>query len=387
MNRLTLSALVALGLVAAFLLGRSLGTPAGVEVLSPAEFEIQMNEALANPDSFDRNVETIALLQQLDAENLSAGVRALEAQLDTLPESTVRLFVGVWMRIDRQGAFDHILNWPKTKMKHGMKQIIFTWALDEPLEARDLIQIIPAEMVREAVISSLVGGWAKGGKPGVDEYLLILGSGPLQTKLTAVVATWIVRREGAEAALEWAESQPGEERDGFRKTAMERVLNQVVPVDPELAVRWANKHADKAYARTLPREIAKRWFPMDPEATLAWLGTIEDPERQARLSSIGFRRWSQLDDRAARDWITTSELTPSHDIPLALFATNLAKREPETALIWAARVHADILRHETQKAILGTWTARSPERAEAWIKKNPLPVSVVEAASQEPNPR
>ncbi len=94
-------------------------------------------------------------------------------------------------------------------MKHGMKQIIFTWALDEPLGARDLIQIIPAEMVREAVISSLVGGWAKGGTPGVDEYLLILGSGPLQTKLTAVVATWIVRREGAEAALEWAESQPG----------------------------------------------------------------------------------------------------------------------------------------------------------------------------------
>jgi hypothetical protein len=272
-------------------------------------------------------------------------------------------------------------------MKHGTKELIFTWAMIDPLAARDALQVIPAEMVREAAVSSLVGGWAKGGKPGVDEYVIALDSEPLRRKLTAVVVTWMLRREGPEAVLAWAESQPGDERDGFRAVAMERTVNQVAVVDPERTLRWVEKHSGKTYARTLPRELAKRWVPTDPESAFAWITTLEDPEQQSELSKVGFTRWWKLDNRSARRWITTAELAPVHDPAVAVFASNLARQEPESSLIWAGRIRDEALRGQTQAELLRFWINRSPGPAAAWIEGSNLPQSVIEAARTAPAKR
>ncbi len=384
MKQLTYAGLIALALAGAFLLGKSAGEPRPIQDLSASEYEIQMRETLQELDYFARVSGLIRLLDHMDTENLAGGVAAVEGELDTLTENTIRLFVRVWTRVDRQNAYEHIILWPRTKMKYGMVELIFVWAMSNPVEARDALMSIPDEMIREVSVSSLVGGWAKGGHPGVDEYLIGLDNGPLQRKLTAVAVTWILRREGPEAMLAWAESQSGEGRDGFRRVAMERAMNQMVPVDPEAALRWAEKHSGKVYAGTLKRELAKRWVPKDADAAFAWLATLEDPAQRDDLVRVGFTRWSSLDGHAAANWISSTELSPYLDPAVAVFAVNQSKAQAERAMIWAARISDQALRNKTQTDILRFWIHQAPDLANAWIEANNLPPNVI-AAARTPN--
>jgi len=376
-------ALVALALGVGFYAGQSDRAASSPADLTPAEFRLRMEEALTNPVFFERTVLMTELLQHLNADNLEAGVEALEKELDRTPETGIRLFVRVWADLDLRGAYERILTWPRPKMKHGMAELIFVWASQDPVGAREALQKIPFEMVREVAVSSLVGGWAQGGQPGIEDFLMTLSSGGLQTKLTAVTATWKLRRDGPEATLAWAESQPQEDEwDGFRKVAMERAANQVAPLEPEMVARWAEKHWDQTYARTVPRELAKRWFPADADAAMAWLTGLDDPEKRDELIDTGFRRWSQLDGRSASQWLTTTELTPVHDPAIAIFSTELTRAEPERALLWAQRIHDDELRKLSQTNALRVWLQRSPGPAAAWLEGGLLEPEVVAAAKQ-----
>jgi hypothetical protein len=114
---------------------------------------------------------------------------------------------------------------------------------------------------------------------------------------------------------------------------------------------------------------------------------LEDPEQQSELSKVGFTRWWKLDNRSARRWITTAELAPVHDPAVAVFASNLARQEPESSLIWAGRIRDEALRGQTQAELLRFWINRSPGPAAAWIEGSNLPQSVIEAARTAPAKR
>ena len=243
-------------------------------------------------------------------------------------------------------------------------------------------------MVRESAVSALAGGWARGGQPGLAEYLSQVPAGGLQTKLTAVAASWKLRHVGPEATLAWAEAQAAEDdsRDGFGKVAMDRAANVVAPLEPELVRRWAQRHEGQPYARHLNRELAKRWFPVDADAAMAWLASIENEEKRAELTKTGFGRWAHLDPIASEHWLTSTDLTPDHDPALIQFSEDHSSREPEKALIWAGRIQDNGMRGTAQANVLRGWLVHAPRSAESWLEGNALPPEVV-AEARRPRPR
>jgi len=343
-------------------------------VAPPAVTGPALSAALAEGSPTQRLRRMTEAVADLDASDVDALVDFIERERSVLTEWEVRLLFEAWGRLDPVAAATHPFSeWGLQKRQVAMEAVVESWALGDPLAARDFVDLRLEQLPRRSryLIHPFVVGWVHSGVPGVFDYITELPV-PSRPAATLAMVGSQVRRLGVEGLLQWAESRVGQGNETLQRDFFRRVAKAAARRDPAAASVWVMAHVDQEYAIDGVRLVAERWLPRAPDAAFAWLSD-EAPERLrvAALESAA-SRWMTRDLDGAGEWLESRSLAPLHDPILAVYARRLATRDGESAIAWAERVQGGARRIEILQEVATLWYSRAPAAAEVWLETSPL---------------
>ena len=388
-RRLARVGLPALALALAFALGR-LGSRGG-DATDPRDVA-SFRQALAEEDELVRLRRMSAFLEHLSPGNLAEARAALVEKQTGVGPDEVRLFMLAWARFDAPGAFDWAQAQPAAWRPILTREAIQAWGSRDPQGALAALEGIEDAGTRDRLRSSLVSAWARSpDKAGVLAYVSALpperGRDSYLAQLVAETA-----KGGPEAVIAWAEAIPDDAPGDFKRAAFRLAAGAVAHADTARAAGWYEAHRDDPYSAGSLEVIARRWVADDPPALFDWLESLtergpRDAERRRALA-LGIRLWIEADRNAASAWLRSQTPRPALDPALAVFAREIAERDPTDAFEWAELIDDESLRHRTRVAAARIWLRRDPAAAEAWLEQNDpsgeLRAAVDRVAPREP---
>jgi hypothetical protein len=161
------------------------------------------------------------------------------------------------------------------------------------------------------------------------------------------------------------------------------VAESAVRDNLEGAVEWVTKYASDDSARGAVSRVASEWAEDDPQAVLTWANSLPD---SAKASAYGeaFQEWTRQDATAAGEYLTGMQASPARDAAVEEFSTNLARREPETAIQWAATIADESARTETLVQVAQSWYRQDQAATTQWLQTSGLPEESVKAITEAP---
>jgi len=127
----------------------------------------------------------------------------------------------------------------------------------------------------------------------------------------------------------------------------------------------------QANAAYLAGAINREVFPEIREAAALATELPEGKWRREAFDNI-ISRWFDRDEVAASRWLGSLPPSPSRDIAVWRFVSELAPIDPERAASWALSVNDPRRRKRSIDDVLRPWRAADPAAAEAWEVENVL---------------
>ena len=239
--------------------------------------EAEIRSALVESDMLIRIERLAGLLQQLGPEYAQQVLTIYETVWMELGQTELVLLADWWARFDPHAA----LLWAESDFRTAGTNVplavMRSWARNDHNAA-----MARARMGREGVSgtrgpyeSSAIEGWAESGKPGIMEYVQLLGHGLDRQRALRGITRRKVMRDGIPAAFEWADAISEKDRL-FKLNVIRRVASNSALIDPALTAKLCSEYDNTYYIKSLPQRVAVHWAKKDPVATLAWLRTIND---------------------------------------------------------------------------------------------------------------
>lgn len=250
------------------------------------------------------------------------------------------------------------------------------WAAADPHAAMAASQkrISQIGEARDAVQAGLVRGWYRTNPEELSQFIQELGMGLSRQRALSVYMHEVLRTQGPEALMEWAEARQG---DATYKTSVYRQVGAALPLyDLPASIRWCDAHCDGPYGKNLRSIIARRWVLTDGASALAWVGE-KMPEGHDKDLAVRhtYATWGQVDHKAAVAWMTeqaTGELADWLRPAIPVYARLLAENSPADAIVWAEQVEADDEREILLVGLARLWRQTDEAAAEAWLQNSPL---------------
>jgi hypothetical protein len=366
------------------LTGCSAGAPPDTGVSESAESESIVSggtlaEALRDADAYARARRLGALLPTLGPAAIPDVREALEDYTLDIGAVEFELLVRFWASREPAAATNWVLERGRPDYKAAaMRVAMELWAAVDPEAALVVVQAVRGqtgpEVVRAAEVA-LVRGWFESGHAGLEQYIRDLGMSIQRQRALFAYALAIVRKQGSEAVMRWAESVP--EADAVYKLSVYRqVTSALGAFDRDAALRWCDAHCDGPYGSSLRQMIARQWLLDEGGVSpLEWLSRAPEGEDRENSLRVIFATWGVIDREAALGWMATQtagEPAPWARSLFAHYAKLLAPDSPAKAIEWAERVEDDREREAALILVASIWRQQDEAASEAWLLQSSL---------------
>jgi hypothetical protein len=357
--------------------------PAGEESVPPEAARSRLNASLAQPDAHARVAELLAFFEQVEYDDIYA-VEELYTQTGAyLDPLAVVLFAQWWADADPERAFYWFAREQVSHAGLGASTAMRTWARRDPRAALNAAESAVAGPTRQANVDAALLGWAESEGEKIPEtlldYIQALPRGIARQKAANVIVTRMVRVEGAEATLRFAERYP-ETDPRYKLTLHRKVVTAVARHDLERAAAWALEQSQGEFGDGLMRRVGALWARRDVEAALDWVVSAPDSAQRDEALREVYRTWLVQDREAALAWIRAQARLESVDADAALhlFILALSVEDPAEAAKWLPRLQNEALRNTATFQVGSRWIASDPETAGAWLAQASVPGAVRE---------
>ncbi|MDB6136749.1 MAG: hypothetical protein JWM59_4992 [Verrucomicrobiales bacterium] len=107
-------------------------------------------------------------------------------------------------------------------------------------------------------------------------------------------------------------------------------------------------------------------------AQAEWLlKNLRGTDRKPAISQL-MQAWTQADFNAAGNWLRNQPPSADHDAAVADFASQVAGKEPPSAVDWAMTITDPARRTAVLGELYRDWTAKAPEQAAAYFQEKGL---------------
>ena len=321
----------------AFLDKYVIGDQISVESMTAA-----MKDVLGEDDPLKRAALMSALLAQLTPENAKAAWAVMKetrgsGRRGPGGDSSRQLFLNAWGRVDGKAALTELM----------------------------------------AVTEGENGEEGRGGRGGRDR-----GRGMMDTY--SALTGWATA--DGENAAEFVDGLEDDRMKGMYMSGVVRgmLVNDVdddvdyvsslpefVQEDLQGAVAWVAEHAGEAYANDAVEEVAEQWAEKDPQAVIEWGASLPE-SAQADVYSEALDEWTERDPLAASEYLASMPSSAAKDSAVEGFATELAKTDPESAVVWAQTIGNESLRAEALTDVAQNWFRQDQAAVEAWLPTSGL---------------
>jgi hypothetical protein len=334
-------------------------------------------EILRLQDVYTRTQRLAALLPTLGPEAASLIPEIFKDPMLSLEASDHALLVRFWATHEPPKACQWALTEAPLISRMAAISAGFTvWAEMDPLavKAASEKRIAQVGEARDAVQTALVVGWFRANPEQLTQHLGTIDMGLTRQRVISVYLHQLIRAQGPDAAMRWAESLSG---DVTFKTAVYRQVAAALPVfDHAAAIRWCEAHCDGPYGKSMRNMIARRWVLTDGPAALTWLGETGPEGYETNIAlRAAYAIWGRLDRRAAVDWMGSQSaeakagwLRPA----IPVYARMLAEDSPAEAIVLAEGIADDDERENLLIGVARIWRDVDAAAADAWLLRSEL---------------
>lgn len=347
-------------------------------------------DVLAEPDPFLRIARLATLLRTFDpaaAPHLPGLLRNVKIDLDSLETG---LLVEFWASHDAKAASQWALfRSPPAFRSTAIEAAFPLRAAEDPQAAAQELaafQMVPGPY-RETAEKALISGWFDSGKPGLTDYIQKIGVGFARQRAIATYARKLVQRDGAKAAIAWADSVPDDDAT-YKMSVLRQTGSSVAMLDPQAAAAWCDRVCSDKLASNVRAMVAQRWAALDGPAAMAWVSKAPDDRERLWAVKAAFWGFWRHDPDGFEHWIDAAagESLPAWLEPaVEIYAAQLVKEDPHAALAWAGRIKDDTTRQRALVNVARFWRKHDQAAADAWLEQSPLSEEERESV-QHPEP-
>jgi len=353
--------------------------PAGEESVPAEDSRNHLNAILAQPGAHKRVGGLLAFFEQVEHDDIS-GVEELYTQTGAyLDPIAVVLFAQWWAEADPERAFYWFSREQVSHAALGVSTVMRTWARRDPRAALKAADSAMPGPTRQANVEAALLGWAESEGEATPEalldYIQALPRGMGRQRAANVILTRMVRVEGAEAALRFAENYP-EADPRYKLTLHRKVVTAVARHDLERAAAWALEQSEGEFGDGLMRRVGALWARRDAETALDWVVSAPDSAHRNEALREVYRTWLARDREAALAWIRAQERLESVEVALHLFIQALSVDDPAEAAKWLPRIQNEALRNTATFQVGSRWIASDAETAGTWLAQISVPDAV-----------
>jgi hypothetical protein len=312
---LPLLGIVLAGLLAGFVAGSAASRPRpAVDTELDAEaMRSEVAEALRVPDTLARAVALERAMARLAPGNVDGAAQAFREVIVSTRHCDMRALMQTWASFEPAASFEYALDLTAdAKRRQALMEVSHQWALGGgALEAREYVQSVPGDRTRRDALTGLVRGWVRSGDvDGVTRYVARRPAGHSRLLLTTDIVYAILRREGPEALMRWADGVPGDAPNDFKLEAFRGALMALAADRPDLASTWWESQSEGAWAQDSLWGLAMLWIPQDPDVAMGWLRSLPATETRNEGVRQALRRWFDTERQDALRWMVQNDLPP-----------------------------------------------------------------------------
>ena len=290
----------------------------------------QMSDSIDNPqaawnmlvnDEHDDIAQIARLVEVAESWVELSGFSALQEINESLSnwQSRIAVLGSVIHRLaqtDPEGLFNQVLNYDHDRNNFIATTLVQAWVGSDPHAALDAVVSVESERLRRTLLESIVNRWAYSDPHAVLEaidlfpeesrnmgtrtaVIALARSSPeeasrLMSSVTGNNTRWDVARSIAASwasqdvygALEWVLDSP--DVQGMQNRLLEVVLNELTPVDPQLAMETALQQPISEDQRGLESIVIARLANFDIQQAIEMLSQVRDGQtKSAAYASVG----------------------------------------------------------------------------------------------------
>ena len=354
--------------------------------ISAESMTAAMKELLGENDPLKRAALMSALLAQLTPENAKAAWAVMKetrgnGRRGPGGDSSRQLFLNAWGRVDGQAALTELM--AATEGENGEEgrggrdrgrgmmdtySALTGWATADGENAAEFVGGLEDDRMKGMYMSGLVRGMLVNDVNDAVDYVSSLPEGTDNVDRYMSSIANEVLEGGVSSATKWVD---GLDDESLKEGAMSRVASEFVQEDLQGAVAWVAEHAGEAYANDAVEEVAEQWAEQDPEAVIEWGANLPE-SAQADVYSEALDEWTERDPLAASEYLASMPSSAAKDSAVEGFATELAKNDPESAVVWAQTIGNESLRAEALTDVAQNWFRQDQAAVEAWLPTSGL---------------
>lgn len=303
-----------------------------------SDFPGALDYAISIPDGGTRG----RILQSLASNRNADRPRMFEALMEHAPagesfQQAMSGLLGQWAQENPREAAAAVMQLPPGRsFAHVASSVANEWVSSgaDKTEIFNWLRGLPEGNARDNTLNTLFSAWAKGDPTGALRALSSLKPEEKSNALQGIASGWS-RTAPADTAA-WVASLPSSPE---KNSAMHETIN--------------------AWARSSPGEAA------------AFVSRLPEEERTKAMEGM-MQAWASRDTASAADWLQRQPAGRSKDAGLRTLSSQIAKEDPETALIWVNSISNQETRASQMERIAREWLRHDPASARKWIGNSPL---------------
>jgi len=336
----------------------------------------QMSDPIARAQGFLDFVRDLAPGEFLDAVDAFR-----DGGIDNEQFGEYRLLLTAWAEIDPVGALTYASE--NTGTPFARQTILASWAKSTPSLAinwaRDNFDNKGDESRANPWLVGVIEGLAPADPAGATVLLEELPFSRERGEALDMIFSQISAL-GTDATKSWVANLADER---LKAGAAARLAGTLAEQDPLGALEWAASMGEDTMNRATG-EIMDRWAKQDLPAARSWIDGQPETIVAAAGPGLVNEMIDQGDINGAADWLGSFEGNPQFDDTIRSFAYNAIGEEPTVAANWIMKITDERERTRTFHRVLGGWMQRDRAGAMDYINNNPVPESIKNRASGEP---
>lgn len=340
---------------------------------------LAMAERLRFSTSLETQGELLALLRELEPDEIPSALEAIRKLPPPLPSSLLEAVLSRWAVFDAPAAMAWMQQLTAKQRDDVRGAVLSAWAQRNPKAAWQWYLKAWADAPEpryrlEQDFPLLIHAWARQDLKGALQACLSEEKHGTFDGWTGL-GSLVVLPEYRESLMTLLTTEPMDEKK--RQAALRSTLLCWSRHDPAAAAAWLDTYAPAKNDNNLVWSISERYGRLDPLANADWLYKRTPPEKRDEIMSYGLAQWARAEPEAAGDWLERVGVT---DNGAKYMASAWAHRDLDRAVGWARRVSPAKRADAVAEAIAGSVTGMDMSQD----AKKPLDVSKYAEAAGVP---